>query len=85
VATVRAHPELAKEGQAAMYGMMAKIPVRGAVKMGVIRVMEAMHHHDGMKMDDGLPGSDDPLMDKLNTYANLALDIWEKMKAGTSR
>jgi sphinganine-1-phosphate aldolase len=43
VATVRAHPELAKEGQAAMYGMMARIPLKGVVSIGVRRVMADLY------------------------------------------
>ncbi len=81
VETVRQHPELAKEGQAAMYGMMAKIPVRGAVKIGVTRVMESMHLPEGMDTSGGIP--EDPLMDKLNNYANIAFDAWDKIRRKT--
>jgi glutamate/tyrosine decarboxylase-like PLP-dependent enzyme len=40
---VRAHPEDASSGSAAMYGMMAKIPFRGLVKRSVEKVMESMY------------------------------------------
>ena len=51
---VRAHPELGKEGQAATYGMMAKIPLRGMVKQSVLQVMEHLY----------APGVDEPDMDE---------------------
>lgn len=43
VAHVLAHPEEATKGAAAMYGMMAKVPVRALVKQGVEKVMEALY------------------------------------------
>lgn len=43
VAHVRAHPELKKEGDAAVYGLMARVPVRGFVKNAVIDVMAKMY------------------------------------------
>lgn len=43
VAFVRGHPELKSSGNAAMYGMMAKIPVRMMVKDAVLNVMEQMY------------------------------------------
>lgn len=47
VAHVRAHPELAGQGDAAMYGLMAKVPVRGLVRLAVEKVMEGMYGPDG--------------------------------------
>lgn len=44
---VRAHPELKKEGEAAVYGLMAKIPARGLVEREVLKVMEKMYGPDG--------------------------------------
>lgn len=43
VAHVRQHPELASQGEAAMYGLMAGIPVRGLVKDSVRQVMANMY------------------------------------------
>ncbi len=43
VAHVRAHPELADEGEAAMYGLMSKIPIKGLVAPAVRQVMEQMY------------------------------------------
>jgi len=43
---VLAHPEEAVVGAAAMYGLMAKVPVRALVKQGVEKVMEALYAAD---------------------------------------
>jgi glutamate/tyrosine decarboxylase-like PLP-dependent enzyme len=51
VAHVKAHPELASEGEAAMYGMMAKVPVRGLVGRQVLEVMEQMYGPEGEMPD----------------------------------
>ena len=40
---VRRDPALVRSGSAPMYGMMAKIPMRGLVKRSVAKVMEAMY------------------------------------------
>jgi sphinganine-1-phosphate aldolase len=40
---VRAHPEVKSKGNAAMYGMMAKIPFRGMVKGAVQKIFEDMY------------------------------------------
>lgn len=49
VAYVRKHPGEARQGTAAMYGMMAKVPLRGVVKNEVRKMMEQMYGPD-MKM-----------------------------------
>lgn len=43
VSYVRSHPETKSRGNAAMYGMMAKIPFRGMVKDAVMGVMEQLY------------------------------------------
>lgn len=43
VAEVRSNPNLASSGNAPMYGMMAKAPLRGFVGHSVRKVMEAMY------------------------------------------
>jgi sphinganine-1-phosphate aldolase len=43
IETVKAHPELNTSGQAAMYGMMAKIPFKGMIKGSVQAIMEKMY------------------------------------------
>ena len=43
VAWLEAHPDVASRGNAAMYGMMAKVPFRGMVKQSVLEIMEKMY------------------------------------------
>lgn len=56
---VKDHPELAQSGNAAMYGMMAKLPVRGMVKKSVEKVMESMWGADGELPDLENMGKDE--------------------------
>ena len=49
VAYVQQHPREAAKGSAAMYGMIAKVPLRGLVKNEVRKMMEQMYGPD-MKM-----------------------------------
>ena len=58
VAHVQAHPELSSEGND-VYGMMAKVPVRGLVKLSVQKVMEGMYGPDGEVPDLSNVGSGD--------------------------
>jgi sphinganine-1-phosphate aldolase len=51
VQTVKDHPELNTSGQAAMYGMMAKIPFRGMIKSSVLSIMEKMYGPDAKLPD----------------------------------
>lgn len=51
VETVKAHPELARSGTAAMYGMMAKVPFRGMVRKSIRKIMEGMYGPDGEMPD----------------------------------
>ncbi|MFT6143863.1 MAG: sphinganine-1-phosphate aldolase [Myxococcota bacterium] len=84
VAHVRAHPELATEGEAAMYGMMAKIPVRGLVTNGVRKVMEQMYGASGEMPD--LAESDDPMNDMVQKHVlpilDKARDLRERLTGG---
>ncbi len=81
VAHVRKHPELASEGQAAMYGMVAKIPLRGAVKMSVLKIMEGMYAANGASTDLDNIGQDEdsgPLLKAMNKYGDQALAMLDK-------
>lgn len=82
-AHAEAHPELAKEGEAAMYGMMAKVPIRGLVKHSVGKVMEAMYSGSGEVPDLGNLGDEDqgPVMNFVNTYGEQAMELLDKVKA----
>lgn len=61
VAYVKAHPEVKSRGNAAMYGMMAKVPVRAMVRSAVQKVMEGMYGKEG-KVD--LAAGQDGFVDK---------------------
>jgi hypothetical protein len=57
VVFVRAHPEVKSRGNAAMYGMMAKVPLRAMVKSAALKVMESMYGKDGNRDDGDLQAS----------------------------
>lgn len=52
VEVVKANPKLNTSGQAAMYGMMAKIPFRGMIKTSVMGIMEKMYGAKNQNIDD---------------------------------
>lgn len=79
---VKKHPELAQSGNAAMYGMMAKIPVRGLVKKSVEKVMENMWGPTGKMpdFDEGMADDDSPKWMKLaDKYGTQALNMLNKV------
>ncbi len=51
VETVKANPELAKQGGAATYGMMAHIPLRGMIKSKVLDMYSELYRAGGGSMD----------------------------------
>jgi glutamate/tyrosine decarboxylase-like PLP-dependent enzyme len=60
---VRRHPEAAAEGSAPMYGMIAKIPLRGLVRRNVLAFMTKMYAPDaggGAAAGDGDAPAADP-------------------------
>lgn len=73
----RAHPELKSKGNAAMYGMMAKVPLRFMVKSAVRGVLEGMYAPGAGAPDlkkppvDGLVGE---LLEKHGDKVQRALD-----------
>lgn len=52
VEVVRSNPSLNTSGQAAMYGMMAKIPFRGMIKGSVMGIMEKMYGPGNKSLDE---------------------------------
>ena len=76
VAHVRAHPELAKEGDAAVYGLMSRVPLRGMVKSAVLDVMEKMYAPDA----DGTPDLEDD-GGMVQELATKAFDTIDRVKA----
>ena len=53
VAHVKRHPELASKGGAAMYGMIAHIPLRGMVRKNVLKMFAEMYGPDAKMIDPG--------------------------------
>lgn len=76
-AEVRDNPGLASEGQAAMYGMMAKVPVNGLLQREVRKVMERMYG------PEGAPPSLDG--DALPPWAGKALDLVDRARRKVRR
>lgn len=87
VAHVRAHPELKSRGNAAMYGMMAKIPVRGLVRVSVRKVMEGMYGPSGNVPDLGAmdEGDEQGWMALASKYKGELLTVLDKVDAAKSR
>lgn len=52
VEVVKANPKLNTSGQAAMYGMMAKIPFKGMIKGSVMGIMEKMYGSKNQNLDE---------------------------------
>ena len=51
VAQVRAHPELGESGQAATYGMISHIPLRGMVRKQVLDMFAASYKLSAAEID----------------------------------
>lgn len=85
VAHVRAHPQAKSEGNAALYGMMAKVPVRGLVRSGVLKVMEQMYAPEATGMpaldEVGQGEDDDRLLRLMNRYGDRALEVLDQVQA----
>lgn len=83
VEIVRANPELKSTGEAAMYGMIAKIPFRGAVKYSVQKIMEGMYGPDGKVPDLGDMGGEeeDFLFQLIDRYGDRAMELIERIEA----
>ncbi|OGQ90537.1 MAG: sphingosine-1-phosphate lyase [Deltaproteobacteria bacterium RIFOXYA12_FULL_58_15] len=84
VAYVKSHPELVG-GNAAMYGMLAKIPqALGKMgQLGVRKVIEKMYHpdFDARDMNKITESSGDPVMALFEKYGNDVLDWMNKLDA----
>lgn len=80
---VGSDPSLATEGEAAMYGMMAKIPIRSAVEASVRKVMEKMYGPDGGDVDLGDLGGDeddDWMLSLVDRYGDRVLEVIERVE-----
>ncbi len=81
VEQVRANPELAGEGDAAMYGMMAKIPVRTAVKVSVRKFMESLYGPQAKDADIGSIGDGedaDWMLALVDRYGDQAMEFFDR-------
>ncbi len=88
VASVRDNPNLAASGNAAMYGMMARVPVRGFVKAAVGKVMEGMYGPEGEVPDLGKLGEDekaDLLLQLIHRYGDQAMGLLDKLEGGRDK
>lgn len=78
VAAVKANPELAQQGGAATYGMMAHVPLRGMVRQKVLEMYSEQYRAGGAELDiasgaeGGVAGGDGQgLLDRLvHRYVN---------------
>ncbi len=84
---VVAHPELGASGNAAMYGMMAKVPFRALVKKSVMQVMEALYGTSIEPPDPDKLGEADasPLMKVINKYGGTIDAVLEKVDAARGK
>ncbi len=71
VDVVKANPELAKQGGAATYGMMAHVPLRGMVKKKILEMYSEQYRAGGSELDiagaadEGVAGGKPGLLDKV--------------------
>ncbi len=79
----REQPSSQDEGQAAMYGMMAKLPSRKLVKFSVLKVMEAMYApgKTEFNMEDLANDDGNPLLSNLLSYGQKALEAFDELSA----
>lgn len=91
VETVKAHPELNTKGEAAMYGMMAKIPFKGMIKGSVMGVMEKMYGPENKSLSDKGDGVESwgDFVEKVGTNVlevKRQVDgVWDKVKGSLKR
>jgi glutamate/tyrosine decarboxylase-like PLP-dependent enzyme len=77
---VRAHPTLRSSGNAAMYGMMARIPFPFMVKGSVGKVMEAMYGPPGTDTDP-MRADDSAVTRFVNQHADKVMSVLDKVNA----
>jgi glutamate/tyrosine decarboxylase-like PLP-dependent enzyme len=82
VAYLRSHPDETSRGNAAMYGMMAKVPFRGMVKKSVLEVMERLYGPHAAEPDFDLLGQDESggaVTRLVKRYGGRALGLLDKL------
>ena len=86
VKTVKENPNLNTSGQAAMYGMMARIPFRGMIRSSVMAIMEKMYGPEGKLPMDKSDEVEDwgGFVEKVGTnlleVKRHADGVWDKVK-----
>ncbi len=81
VDAVRADPSLSKQGGAAIYGLMSKVPVKGLVKQSVVKVMEQMYAPGAEDVDLEAAAEDDSLMGRvIARYGDQVLDVVDRVR-----
>ncbi len=78
------HPELAKSGDAAIYGLMAKVPAKGLLKNSVLKVMEGVYGLNSEIPDlADAAGSDsnDPMLRFVNKHQDKVFKALDKMNS----
>lgn len=71
VTTVKADPELARQGGAATYGMLAHVPLRGMVKKKVLEMYSEQYRAGGGVLDlaagaeEGIGGGKPGMLDRI--------------------
>ncbi|CAA0081433.1 putative sphingosine-1-phosphate lyase [Halioglobus japonicus] len=74
VVAVKADPELAKQGGAATYGMLAHVPLRGMVKKKVLEMYSEQYRAGGAELDlagaadEGIGGGKPGLLDRVVSW-----------------
>lgn len=88
VADVRAHPELKAQGNAAMYGMMAKVPFRGMIAKTARQLFVDLYGPNG-GAEQGEPAPPDGLvgkvLEKYGPQVDRALDAYDKLRRKLGR
>jgi glutamate/tyrosine decarboxylase-like PLP-dependent enzyme len=82
VEVVKANPERSASGNAAMYGMMAKVPLRALVKKSVLGVMRGLYGTSIEPPDPSKLGEadDGPLMKIVSQYGGVIDGALEKLQ-----
>ena len=80
---VQEHPELAASGNAAMYGMVAKIPFRSMVKKSVLNIMEKMYSASGELPDSNNDADENSSPDVSKKIEKLGIQALELKRKAT--
>lgn len=87
VAYLRAHPKQSARGNAAMYGMIAKVPFRGMVRSSIMELMEKLYGPRAAEPGFDPMGGDEEggVMRLVKTYGGRALAVLDRAEKLRSR